>query len=217
MKTMYIKIFLLLIYSSFIKAQCTSPLSVNVINTPSGGCIPLNATFINVTQYGAIAGGTVTETYVFGNGSVLTQTYLTSNSATNVSTTYTNVGVYTATLTVQISTATGTCIGTDAGSPISTYNDAGHGCVGVGLNEYYNEKSILIYPNPNNGSFILQINSEIENGKIVLINSFGQKISEEKVINGLNYITTKSLSKGIYNLVISQNDNRIRSTKLVIE
>ena len=217
MKAKYIKIFLLLICSNFIKAQCTGTLAVNVIHNTVAGCIPLNVVFINVAQYGSIASGTVTETYDFGNGSVLTQTYLTSNSATNVSTTYTNVGVYTATLIVQISTATGTCIGTNTSSPISTFNDAGHGCIGVGLNEYYNEKSILIYPNPNNGSFILQINSEIENGKIVLINSFGQNINEEEIINGLNYITTKSLPKGIYNLVISQNDNRIRSTKLIIE
>jgi len=34
---------------------------------------------------------------------------------------------------------------------------------------------VKIFPNPNNGSFKLKIDTEIENGELILFNSLGQK------------------------------------------
>lgn len=79
------------------------------------------------------------------------------------------------------------------------------------------DASILIFPNPNNGSFNLKIDTEIENGEIVLFNSLGQKVHEQKISQGENQINTNGLSKGLYNYVLLQNKQRSTSGKLIIE
>ncbi|MBP7808935.1 MAG: T9SS type A sorting domain-containing protein [Bacteroidia bacterium] len=76
---------------------------------------------------------------------------------------------------------------------------------------------VSIYPNPNNGSFILQSNSENKNNFLVMYNLIGQKIHEEKIDKGTNVIHTVNLPKGLYYYAILQNKTQIQTGKIVIE
>ncbi len=76
---------------------------------------------------------------------------------------------------------------------------------------------LVLFPNPNNGTFNLQTDNVIENGEIVLINSLGQKVYEQKINQGQNNIITHDLSSGLYYYFILQNKDQISNGKLTIE
>jgi hypothetical protein len=74
-----------------------------------------------------------------------------------------------------------------------------------------------IFPNPNTGSFNFQVENEIDNGQLILVNSFGQKVHEQKIIRGTNEIKNLSLPAGLYDCILFQNTQATRSDKIVIE
>ena len=76
---------------------------------------------------------------------------------------------------------------------------------------------LKIFPNPNKGSFKIQIDNEIKNGQIVLINLLGQKILEQEIIQGTNDINTNGLRDGLYNCVLLQDKRQIISRRLLIQ
>jgi hypothetical protein len=73
------------------------------------------------------------------------------------------------------------------------------------------------YPNPNNGSFKLKIDSEINKGDFVLMNSLGQKVHEQKISQGENLINSTGLAKGLYHYLILENKIQISEGKIAIE
>ena len=75
----------------------------------------------------------------------------------------------------------------------------------------------MAYPNPNNGSFKLQIDNEIENSEIILYNSLGQKVHYQKILQGENNIIAHDLVKGIYHYIILLDKGQISNGKLMIE
>lgn len=75
---------------------------------------------------------------------------------------------------------------------------------------------ISIYPNPNNGSFTLQLKDQIENGEIVLINATGQIVYQQKLTQKNNSILTKGLAAGVYHYLILKNKKEIGNGKLII-
>lgn len=87
----------------------------------------------------------------------------------------------------------------------------------TGVNDLSIENDIFIYPNPNNGTFQLQIENEIKNGEIVFINSVGQKVYDQAVSEGVNKITTNKLSKGLYNYILLSDKQKIKVGKIVID
>lgn len=80
-----------------------------------------------------------------------------------------------------------------------------------------NRKEIKIYPNPNSGSFKLKIDNEIENGEIILFNSLGQLVFEQKISQGQNTIMTNDLPTGLYNYIILRDKVQISNGKLTVE
>ena len=87
----------------------------------------------------------------------------------------------------------------------------------TGVNDLSIENDVFIYPNPNNGTFQLQIENEIKNGEIVFINSVGQKVYDQAVSEGVNKITTNKLSKGLYNYILLSDKQKIKVGKIVID
>ena len=83
----------------------------------------------------------------------------------------------------------------------------------VGINEYTNSDSILIYPNPNNGIFTIHYTSnEQQDKEIEIINVLGQTVYFEKLNNILNINKEISLinnNKGIYFVKITINQKEI--------
>jgi hypothetical protein len=78
-----------------------------------------------------------------------------------------------------------------------------------------NEKgNILIYPNPSNGKFIV----EMENGKgvIEIYNVFGEKVFQSKISNPKSEINL-NLSNGMYFYQVKDNKQFISTGKLIIQ
>jgi hypothetical protein len=90
-------------------------------------------------------------------------------------------------------------------------------CVtGINSNAELHE-TILLYPNPNQGTFHIRINKEISEGEFVLSDVLGRTVYSKNLYLGENEITTTELSKGLYHYSILQNKTHIQTGKIVIE
>ena len=76
---------------------------------------------------------------------------------------------------------------------------------------------IVIYPNPTRESINLEIPSEFLEGKVILYNSIGQKISERNTKTVNETINLNSLENGIYFLEFSNIVNGEKILKKVIK
>ena len=86
----------------------------------------------------------------------------------------------------------------------------------VGIQEeIYSNNPVNIYPNPNNGSFNLKVENSID--EIILYNSLGEKVYEQRLKHSTNNISLNNLSQGLYHYVLFQNKQKRSSGKLVVE
>jgi N-acetylneuraminic acid mutarotase len=85
-------------------------------------------------------------------------------------------------------------------------------CTGIDEEQNSAEK-ILVYPNPNTGSFQLSLPAEAQ---LSILNQLGQVVMETKLSAGLSLVET-SLSQGIYLYKIIFRDKAGSSGKLVVE
>lgn len=86
----------------------------------------------------------------------------------------------------------------------------------IGVEEFKQKTiDISLFPNPNSGSF--KLNIENENCEFVLFNTLGQKVHEQKLSHGENSIITNDISKGLYNYKILQDKIQIGAGKIAIE
>jgi len=76
---------------------------------------------------------------------------------------------------------------------------------------------VNIFPNPSKGSFKIQIDSDIKSGQLILLNSLGQYIFEQKIIQGTNEIKINGLPTGLYNYILLSDNQAIKNGKLTIE
>ena len=89
----------------------------------------------------------------------------------------------------------------------------GLNCSTTGINNLLNNNIVSIYPNPSNGSFVIESNNSAKqtmqlfdvNGKLVL----------SQVISGTTTIDASNLSDGVYNLKVSAAD-RVVNKRVVI-
>jgi sugar lactone lactonase YvrE len=93
-------------------------------------------------------------------------------------------------------------------------------CIGpcvAGLKSLTEDKTkIIIFPNPAIASFKIQIDNEFSNGELILINSIGQKVYEQKIFRGTNEVRTRDLAKGLYNCFLLGEGQLLSNTKLII-
>lgn len=86
--------------------------------------------------------------------------------------------------------------------------------VGIGDNIDL-ESGISIYPNPNNGSFIIETSS-FENTIVEIYNNLGQLILNNKLSKNLNIIDMTKFLKGMY-FVKVENNNKVVVKKIVYQ
>jgi hypothetical protein len=86
----------------------------------------------------------------------------------------------------------------------------------TGIDEILSDNTIRVYPNPAKGDLNIEFKREIENGALVIYNSFGQIILREDIAKK-TVIDLSQLRKGLYSYVLSDNTQQIKSGKLVIE
>jgi hypothetical protein len=113
-------------------------------------------------------------------------------------------------------------IGAPIAMPANGYSDLASCAPGIltALPEIKNNETLprfVVFPNPNNGSFKLQIENQIKNGQLILLNSIGQKIYEQKIIQGSNDVKITSLPNGMYSYVLLQDGHTIGVGKLSID
>ena len=94
--------------------------------------------------------------------------------------------------------------------------------VSLGINEMMlPENAVMVLPNPNNGSFTLQVNDlNAKKIKITFINVLGETLFENSYEdfqnNSLKKINLKNCAKGIY-IMKAEVDGRMLTKKIVIE
>ncbi len=71
---------------------------------------------------------------------------------------------------------------------------------------------ISLYPNPNNGSFIIDTKTEVH---CIMYDVNGMEVLNQKV-SGKTNIETYNLASGVYNLSIIGNENIINKKVLII-
>jgi len=82
------------------------------------------------------------------------------------------------------------------------------------INKYVNDNEISIYPNPNNGHFLIETNSAIKqnlqvydiNGKLVLT----------QTLKGRTSIDLSALNEGVYNISLLSNEGVINKRLVIV-
>lgn len=88
-------------------------------------------------------------------------------------------------------------------------------CTGVSENSY--GISIEVYPNPNNGEFILNINSPIENFSCELVNILGQPVLKTEINELKQKIQISEIAGGIYYLRVFKEGRQIYKYRIIKE
>ncbi len=187
----------------------TTAASYTVIGTSSLGCLSSNTATSNVAinanpTVTAISSNT---TYIcVGQSATLTangvNTYTWNTSATTsviavsptVTTSYTVTGsdLNGCTASAVISQSVSPCTGIDAKNSIVNFN---------------------IYPNPNNGTFTIDTETELN---VTIVDVLGKTVYSSKLTNGKNQINLTNLVNGIY-IVKAENNGKINTIRLIKE
>lgn len=86
----------------------------------------------------------------------------------------------------------------------------------VGINELNEFESISIFPNPNSGVFNVYINERLKNASAQIMDYGGRKIYSEVLNEGENKFELKSISSGIYLLIVASEGRYFHPIKLII-
>ena len=85
------------------------------------------------------------------------------------------------------------------------------------INSNKTDNNIFIYPNPTNSIIHFNLNiSEPQKALLNIFNMAGQKFMEYQVQNGENSIDLRSLSDGVYYLIITSNKKKIYSSRVTL-
>jgi hypothetical protein len=103
---------------------------------------------------------------------------------------------------------------TDLAIPLcAAGNSNGCSIATTGIEKYNESNNINIYPNPNNGGFIIETNSSSK--QTVQVYDVNGKIVLSQIINEKTNIDASSLNKGVYNICITSDEGTVNK-KLVI-
>jgi hypothetical protein len=160
--------------------------SANVNNATAPACANGSATI-------SVSNGTSPYTYVW-NPSVST-----SSVASNLNGTSGSGTNYTVTII-------------DANNCSATYSFSVD-CV-TGIANLTNNSGLSIYPNPNNGQFIIESPYPVQ---YKIYNALGQMIEESQTTKEKNNINISEYSKGIYTLLIIDSQNNLNRFKIIVE
>ena len=91
------------------------------------------------------------------------------------------------------------------------------GCTPVGINEIFSENTIELYPNPNNGSFTVNVqNFKSENIDIEVYNMLGSRIEIFENINSFPFkMDLNGFSNGLYYLKINSGNKTINKKVII--
>lgn len=202
---------------TFLTVQTCNPINVGIVSdtlSSSTGCdsivrttttlIPAPVASFTFTNNGQ----TVTFTNTSQNAVNYTWDFGDDSTSNEVSPTHTYL--ITGNLNVQL-IAENVCTSDNADSVITLLN--------TGIRNQTNAPKLSLYPNPNNGNFIL--NAEVKPNEVAyieIINNLGQLIIQQKLVSGKehSFSFTNKLSKGIYQLQLKKNNEIVGFSSLSI-
>lgn len=86
--------------------------------------------------------------------------------------------------------------------------------VSVGLEEWSDGQEFNLFPNPNNGSFVISTNTSVKNYNILIINSLSDIIYSKNSIT-LNRISIENLPNGVY-FVRIETEEKVLFKKMIV-
>lgn len=119
----------------------------------------------------------------------------------------------------SINVTVGSSSGNICATPVNTCGAGNQDCkaitvnTGVGINELNNTEGIIIYPNPNDGSFQIRVENFKELEEIKIVNSLGQIVYAFD--NQIPNYKITDLEAGIYYVVINF-ENQTKTTKIIV-
>lgn len=87
----------------------------------------------------------------------------------------------------------------------------------VGISEGVVTTDSRVYPNPVSGySFKVDLNQILDDAELIVSNSLGQKVLEQKLFYGENEINANELSSGVYYYSITDSKKQVQIGKLLV-
>ncbi len=88
-------------------------------------------------------------------------------------------------------------------------------CTGISSNTN-NFGSTVLYPNPNQGNFVIKLENESSEAELLIFNNLGEKVQEQKISTAESFINTQ-LRSGCYYYILMQNGKSSSKGKLIVE
>ncbi len=166
-----------------------APLNINIYANPSYTICPTHSVTLSVA--GAVS-------------------YTWSTGASTSSVTVVPTGTLSTTVYSFTGTTTAGCIITGS-TAIMTNSTA---CV-VGIEEQHGNVGYSLYPNPNNGQFVLVLDQAQDNATLEVIDALG-KLAISQSVNGMQTtVNTSVLQDGIYFVTVKNKDRIVVRTKII--
>ncbi len=184
--------------------------TIYTVTGSNGGCY--GATTINILVYSSSLSVVSSNSLICAGESV-------TLSASGANTYLWSTGDLSPTLTVSPSvTSSYTVTGTDSNQCESSLilQQLVSDCTGLEAIST-TKRSYLLYPNPGNGEFFIQLSELNINTSLEIYNSIGDLIHTQKINNLVNPLNLESVSKGIYMLVLKENGKLLTTLRLIKE
>ncbi len=97
--------------------------------------------------------------------------------------------------------------------PTSVLNSASR-CLATGVENGIAESALMVYPNPSQGLFTVELNTE---STLTIADISGRIVYSTKCQSGINHIDVQQLTSGVYFLTAQQSNGTIATQKIVIE
>jgi sugar lactone lactonase YvrE len=203
--------------SSLNNANIANPIAnptTTTVYTVSGtaiGCgpsAPVTVT-VNVVPLPTV---TVTGNTVVCSGDTTT---LTASGATTY--TWSNTGETSASIIPSPTVTTNyTVTGTDVNNCMNTdtISIIVNNCT-TGFNKLASNNELNIYPNPNNGSFVIELQNTLYNVHCTVYNVNGKVVLSQN-INGKTSIDASTLNEGVYNISLQSNEGVVNKRVVIV-
>lgn len=152
----------------------------------------------------------VSNTVTLTNTSAGATTYLWNFGDTSTSTSTNSVHTYTANGTYTITLIGYNSCNSDTTKMIVTITTAD-------INELVLGKDINVYPNPNNGVFVLQVGNSNAPYEAVIFNVEGKEVYRQNASKGLQEFNLSGYRSGIYLIQLRDEKNNVAARKFTIE
>jgi hypothetical protein len=189
----------------------TANATYSVTGTSAQGCVSSNAAVSSVTvnSLPSVNAASNTSLICVGQSASLTAsgatTYTWNNSANS------SVIVISPTVTTSYSVT-----GTDNNGCVNTASvtQAVSPCTGLDA-QITNSTEVEVYPNPNNGEFMLSLSTVTENTTVIVTNALGQVIYEKGGTHQKAKIDLSHQANGVYFVKIISNSKLVATKKII--